>query len=248
MNLCYSSIDEVWPDFNKKIKKKKVSDPICDLYEKNDAQINKYATNNFNKSRFQKDETSQRLFHQPEQRKNDVTIEPEQNKYNVMIDPEQNKYDIELEGAPLSGSEFEKQFNLINPSNKSEYNDEDVKKIISEVHQPSKTLKDYRFNNEIDEENTSEKPLIYDHNLGNIKPELYDHKSQYIRPELHKPQPEYLGRYHKDFDDFIYDKISNNKSNSLAVLDIILYIASGIILIFLLEQFVRIGTQLSQRY
>lgn len=226
MNLSYSSIDEVWPDFNKKPKKKKISDPICDLYEKNDAKIHKYAVNDFNKARFQKNENSHRLSHPKD----------------VVIEPEQNKYDINNNPPPIS-SEFEKQFEISNESQKNEYDDDDITKIMSKIDSESKSFNDYRFDNS-----------QFDHSSQ----EIYDHEPQYIKPESHiRPEsrqrwqqtipPENYYRYKesKDFDDFIYDKISTTKSNSTAILDIILYIVSGIILIFLMEQFIRIGSHFS---
>lgn len=232
--LSYSAIDEVWPDFNKKpVKKKKIGDPICNLYENNDDQLAKYASNNFNKAKFQRNESnllSQQRVSKPK---------------NLYVEPEQNKYDI-TSGAPYIESEFEKQFALsdVPSTNKHTYDDDDVKMIINE--HMAKTDTDLIDNNlgknYTHDENTYEKNTDY------IFDESSENKYHQIKPLYTIPEEQNnKNKYYKNFDDYIDEKtkISAIKSNKFAILDIILYIVSGIILIFLLEQFVRIGTLLN---
>jgi hypothetical protein len=69
-------------------------------------------------------------------------------------------------------------------------------------------------------------------------------KDEFYNPprEERFPEDERKGHhYFDDYDDYNEYHTMKKKFNNIQILDLILYVVSGIILIFLMEQFVRIG-------
>jgi hypothetical protein len=187
----YSSLEEVWGDSftssgkTKKEKRKKVVDPICDLYQMgnssgyNDTDLINYTNNYFEKY----DKT-------PYQRTMNDNIQENVQDDNVMP----KRYPRE---RPV------REVTIID--DKQTY---DVSSDIDEQEQ------------EQDQDQEESKP-----------------KNRYISKPKAKPTEKFLpSRYFHDDDDE-----PDNSTTNVAFIDLLLYVISGVILIFVMEQFVKIG-------
>jgi hypothetical protein len=222
-NTGYATLDEAWGDISGKKKKKKVNqDPICDLYEMkgNSSSYNETDLINYNYNK----NKSQRTYNDKQETKN----------VNINIDEANNN---------LPKSLFEKQFEISHPQS-------------FEMDNPReymvKTSCESKSNNRDDEGDyvyEDEKPKTYQETKQETKHKPKETYYDYTDTEDEQPrqpkrvikQERYL--YEDDEDDYYNERINSRRStkSSNMYLDIILYILSGIILIFLLEQFVRIG-------
>lgn len=193
----YSTLEEVWGETfhpaqkSKKDKKKKVHDPICELYEMgnnngyNDNDIVNYANNYFekyDKTQFQRsmnDDNTQSVDVVHGQQRQPSGQERERPLREVAISNERSMYDV------------------------SEQDD---------VVESTKPRRKEAF----------QQPL----------------PTRYFVDKPHHSQKGNKHHLHEDSDD---DDVETSPSSGFAFIDLILYIISGIILIFMMEQFVKIG-------
>jgi hypothetical protein len=192
----YSSIEEVWGEplsqssKTKKEKRKKIVDPICELYEMGN-------NNGFNE--------------------NDLVNYA--NNYFERQDKEKNR-------------EFQKTMNDYvsthpTPSTNS-YREKPERHVVFEHG------KDY-YDVVDNDENIDDMAEIRDHVQTNQKTEQ---PPAYVKQEMsYTPST----RYGKGIDIDDIEEFESPKSSSFAFIDLLLYIVSGIILIFVMEQFVKIG-------
>jgi hypothetical protein len=194
----YSSLDEVWGEtFNptqkpKKEKKKKVHDPICELYEMGnnngygDNDIVSYANNYFEKY--------------------------DKTPYQRSMNNDRTQPDDVLPGH--SGQSMQSR--------------QDRERPVREV-----AISNDRSVYDVSEE---------DDIVERTKPARKEAFQQSLPTRYFVDKPQHSNKSNKhhveDSDD---DDVETSPSNGFAFIDLILYIISGIILIFVMEQFVKIG-------
>lgn len=192
----YSLIEEVWgSEFYGKSKKKKIADPLCDLYAQskmNDMQN----TQLFQRSTLPLKDTQKRISREPEKTVRDS----------------------------IQHSLFEKQFDLTLPS---------------------------MFADKCDQNETNENPYTFENN--NIVQEQkyiydYDNNNNTITDEEQNNITECVNTTDNKSEHFKHNFYEENYNNNqtVKILDLILYIVSGIFLIFVLETFVKIGIHLQK--
>lgn len=268
MSLWYSSIDEVYPDFNSKKKKKKYNDPICDLY--NSRNSNNSLRNSTNPAGYNQPQWDKAMSKNPDNKVGfeAPTVQPQQatslpQKTTNWVEPEDNRYDISM-GAPIKSSEFEKQFQISQPMQQNEYSDDDVKKIMNTVSDDSNPefLQDYRleernisrdyYPQETDKTsyesvggpngplgvNNSYRPIQSETRFvpseSNYYPTTFsESRHQFVQPNK---LDEYVARTRGEF---------KSNHNKFPILDVILFAIAGVILIYIMEQFVRLGMLLA---
>lgn len=197
----YSLIEEVWgSEFYGKTKKKKLSDPLCDLYAQskmNDMQQSQI----FQRSTLPLKDTQKKVSREPEKTIRDS----------------------------IQHSLFEKQFDLTLPSmfadkcDKTEIN-ESPNFENNNIIQEQKYIYDY--DNDHDQNLITEEEQL---NLSECTNDDFKENSEHFRHNLYEEnQKDYM----------------NNQT--VKILDLILYIVSGIFLIFVLETFVKIGIHLQK--
>jgi hypothetical protein len=237
-NNNYCSIEDAWgslvtPQKPEKKKKKKVRDPICELYDMstsgnyNDLDIirasNTMGYDRYNKSKYQKDRQAGR------ERDKYVSIDASSFDDHTPLYEQKASDDMSLEkqfessayGAQCSKSkirmpDFESHFNPLSRSDEDEVVDREVEESEADYNEFKDLLKKKMHDSENDEDDE-------------------DYEVQ------HEKLQNSLKQKNNIEEQFIDDNLYNNRRQSMAYLDIILYIVSGIILIFLMEQFVKIG-------
>jgi hypothetical protein len=239
-NTGYATLDEAWGDISgKKNKKKKVNqDPICDLYEMkgNSSSYNETDLVNYNYNK----NKSQRSYNDKPETK------------NVNIDTSSNSY--EATNTNLPKSLFEKQFEISHPQsfemdNPREYmvktgcesnsnNRDDEGDYIYEDEKPKykPNPKIYQEQETYQETRPKQKPKETYYDYTDTETDTEDERPRYAKKNI--KQERYV---YDDEEEYNYKRSNRSNKSSNMYLDIILYILSGIILIFLLEQFVRIG-------
>lgn len=269
LNTSYCTIEEAWGDLTGKSKKdsskkkRYQQDPICDLYERKanappytETDLVKFANEFYDKSRYQRTMKTQPTSQE--------SVEREPSPKNLVIQQERSKYDISNDTL------FEKQFELnlppmydggecpnipssVSSNVTSEEGRIENKTLAENISSVFKTFvkpeedvyigKDTRM--PVYNENTNYN--IY--NTRDVAHEEYQHYPPYTAQENYNTRGEYrdIGNEYRPSSNFKYfddtrqfQKLKKKHSN-IEILDIILYIVSGIILIFLMEQFVRIG-------
>lgn len=226
INTSYSSIEEAWadsylsPSLQKKQKKKKtmekpnqVTDPICDLYEMG--------------SHYPEDDIVSYA--------NKFYDKHEKAKYQkaLMRDREKNPKVVEIDvsddmpyGAPTNR-------NLL--VNKQHVDNEDQRvnsrRYIDDEDYDTKVKKIYNYP-EIDDDDASESSSEYDFNEKPSQKQL-----RKLPPLNSQERDKILYDTTEYYDDDGFQK----KVEAFSYFDLILYILSGIILIFMMEQFVKLG-------
>jgi hypothetical protein len=195
----YSSLDEVWGEtFNptqkpKKEKKKKVHDPICELYEMgnnngyNDNDIVNYANSYFEKY--------------------------DKTPYQRSMNNDRNQPDDVLPGQSR----------------------QQVSQVSQERERP---LREVTISNDRSMYDVSEEDDITER----TKPTRKEAFQQSLPTRYFVDKPQHSNKNNKHHvDDSDDEDVETSPSNGFAFIDLILYIISGIILIFMMEQFVKIG-------
>lgn len=256
-NTGYATIDEAWGDISGKKKKKKVTqDPVCDLYEMKGNSSSYSETDlvnyNYDKSRYQ------RTYKDTPESK---TIDTD-DSYGYGSSAGVNS------GTMVPTSLFEKQFEVRHPQSfemecptdymvkqtKNKLYDETDDNYAPEPrsrappqgpHQgppngASQAPPHVSQSQSGPPPSTQAKERFYNYHEDD-RPYYSKYENRYMEEKDEKDEED-----ENDNDEYYERKNSKNdrksKNNpSLVYLDIILYILSGIILIFLLEQFVRIG-------
>lgn len=247
-NTGYASIEEAWGDLTKKKKKKSNQDPICDLYESKGNTSAYTETDlinyNYDKSRYQR------------------TVKDKPIKMHVDVNKDQDNY----ESKQLPNSIFEKQFELRHPNS---FDMEDPTEfMVSSCPAATSAFKrsdkpDRVYDDEVvrlkqkgvmpppeEEEEDDEvfqeyfpKPRDAPSCKFPEEEEPTRNNTSYRRAGREKFH-DYDDDYEDDEDMYFRKK---KKKTSYIYLDVLLYVLSGIILIFLLEQFVKIGIHLQQQ-
>lgn len=252
-------------DSNKKKKIVPPNDPICDLYEAksnstsyNETDLVRFANeyyDKYDKSKYQRNMKTQSMASEE--------IEREESPKSLVINKDQSRYQVTSENKRNpSNALFEKQFEMNLPPL---YDGSDCPLIGN-----SKKMNDYH-NNEINEEqymkpkyspqehvstiySEHSPPAIYSEHYDSdeedhiVESEYKMRSQQEQRRFKNKNNVSYSeeektknNRYFDDYDDSNSYHVMKKKYNHIQIFDLILYVISGIILIFLLEQFVRIG-------
>lgn len=236
-NYGYAPLNEVWGDMSGKKKKKSKSppqDPICDLYEMkgnssaySETELVNYV---YDKAR------NQRTYNDKQPRSGSV----------VVVDQEE-VYD----SKPLPKSLFESQFDIKHPGN---FDMEDPKEYMVRACSASRDDEGEYFEDEAPKKkvyNRQWEQPAYDSDIEDERPKRVA-KESFYEEEEERPAPrktytkQERRRYIDETDDeYVSGPVPKNKQKQskprYVYLDILLYVLSGIILIFLMEQFVRIG-------
>lgn len=239
--MNYATIDEAWGDLSGTLKKKKnkTKDPICELYEQ---KVNSSAysqldlVNNANaeyeKSRYQR--TMRPL-------PNSEETEREPRTKKVDINPYKKYYDIsstDTSDSKGSDSIFEKQFEIKHPklfdSDYEQVDQEECKKKKYYDIIEDRQDRDPYYASVTAEEHA--RPRRHYDDEDDLEEYVYKRQGPKPSPSRPKKGQAYFEEY---LDDVGYGY--KDKKPKLMYVDIMLYLISGIILIFLLEQFVQIG-------
>lgn len=227
----YASLMEAWgtSDLSEKIKKdgrkkKQVQDAVCDLLNTtssyDDTDLVKFANSYYDKTGFQRTMKNLQSTYEETQRQ----LSPKQ----VIINDE----NIQTENA-LFESQFENNLPILydKPKQKKNQFSTDSENISNNgCNTGNETLNSETLNNDSDNDNDNDNDF-YEENL-----EKYYNINKFKRNN----------KKHRNYRDNSLEYFENySKYNSnLNILDLILYVISGIILIFLMEQFVKIGINL----
>lgn len=246
-NNNYCSIEDAWgslvmPPSSKpdKKKKKKVRDPICELYDMSTSgnyneldmirATNVMGYDRYNKSKYQKDRQGGR------EKEKYVSIDASSFDDHVPLYEQKPSDDISLEkqfesaayGAQCSKSkirmpDLESHFNPLTRSDEDEVVENEVEESEADYNEFKNLLKKKMTTTESD------------HAPGDMpadeETERPSRENDYERNNIRKIEEQ-----------FINDSYGRrSRPSNMAFLDIILYIVSGMILIFLMEQFVKIG-------
>ena len=255
-NYAYAELSEVWGNDmtnkrNKKNKKVPQQDPICDLYESKQSS-NAYSETELVNYAYDKSRNQRTYKNVPERKSVDVY-------------KDQDDY----EAKPLPKSLFEKQFEVRQPQ---DFDVEDPKEYmvrtckgendyeLTKRYENEEIIQKPRLRTTQEQESDFEEYLPQEKPKKPTRQEYYytstesdeNEEPEYMPPPPRKVRQERKKRYVEPETDYESDyeeeyqmkKPRNKKKNGLAFLDILLYVLSGIILIFLLEQFVKIGINL----
>lgn len=248
MNTGYATIEEAWGDMSGRRKKKKTSqDPICDLYETKGSS-SAYTETDLVNYAYDKNRT-QRTYNDRQETK------------KVVVHHDAEVY----EAKQLPNSLFEKQFDIRHPGN-FEMDDPKDYMIRSCPSSSSRSHAreddgDYAYDDEdakrraaLEVSARERDPVVEETRAraprGEREParrETYysnDTDDEYEPPRRRRAERVFQEDDSSDVEHEYkaYARKYSEKSRSKFVyLDMILYVLSGIILIFLLEQFVRIG-------
>lgn len=256
-NSNYCSIEDAWGSLTdlhtrtEKKRRKKTKEPICNFYNSNtnydDLEMirNVNDSDRYTKSRYQKHQQSKR----------------EKNKKYVMIDatdpdfvplyernqPADTTLDKQfynaMEGAQCSRTslrlpDFESHFNPLtdNTINEDEEEQDDYKQFKHLLEKKG-----------IQEDNNENEYSDDDEYNSDVKPRslLSPSFNETLSPS-YAPSSFNINKMDRSNDDPLMEDFVNEKSENSKYLDIILYMISGVILIFVMEQFVKIGLLLQQ--
>jgi hypothetical protein len=266
-NNGYASLDEVWGDITGRKKKKKTQqDPICDLYEMkgsssaySETDLLNYAYDKTRSQRTAKDNT-------PKPTKQYVDIEKEQDNYESKQLPNSLfEKQFEIRHPQNFDMDDPREYMVRSCPSKNTrddegddvYDDEVVRRQSPPQTQPQqqqqqqplqqRKLQTQEYLVTQDESprasryTKQEQPIYSDDETDEedyvepVQPERRQHKTRQERKKR-------IYHYDDDIEEEYYSSMFKKPPSTRHVyLDIILYILSGIILIFLLEQFVRIG-------
>lgn len=253
-NTGYASIEEAWGSITEKKKKKKQQDPICDLYEMK-GSANAYSDTDLMNYAYDKSRSQRPVNNKPEVK-------------SIVIPPPKEDGD-----SPLPNSLFEQQFDIRHSGSFEAEDPTDYMVRACSAPKSKKVTDEYEYDMPSHRQTQQEvvyRPTYQDKHTEpeyiyrqtaqesrkkNIRPQYIDESEsehdvedeEPIYIKKHKVRQERKPReiyYEEDAEDEYQYRRPIKEKPKLFYLDIILYILSGIILIFLLEQFVRIGVNM----
>ena len=235
--MNYSTIEEAWGDLSGRKKKKKTQvDPICELYNQQ-TELTNLASEIYQKQAKKTSSSFEDAFAPVMTVKtNEPTVQEttrNMEEYTVPLERyTRSSDDNENYDKPIyQENRYIETPRCREPENNPRYREPDT--IAKPIYQETR----YR------EPNTIVKP-IYQENRYSEPP------VKYIYPAPQECKQD-INNYYYSKQEYIPQLIDNYneykpvKSN-LPILDVILYIISGIILIFLMDQFIRIGISMKQ--
>ena len=239
MNTAYCTIDEAWGDLinkdnkdAKKRRKKPPTDPICELYESkanssyNDVDLVRYANEVYekpDKSRYQRSMRPLPLTYEEEE---NVSRQPQPALTNV-------KENIKRYNStrPESTTLFEKQFEIKLPAL---YDGGSCSVTQEDSVEPEHDWA-------VEEEDFD---TYQSYQIPKARPvRRHPRKESFQTKQERFIFPDEENMYTDNENTMGYNNLQKRYAN-IQMLDIILYIISGIILIFLMDQFVKIGMSL----
>lgn len=246
----YCSIEDAWGNLTGKVekkKKKRMKDPICELYDMSSngayddldlVQAANMGYDRYNKSKYQKDRQAGR----------------EREKF-VHIDATDARNHVPLyeQGTKNDDIDLDKQF--YSSMAEAQCSRSNIKLPDLESHfDPITSNQEEEEDEEDDDYKEFQKILKKKHHDDDGETEADDDSNEHPRNLLAPapgPAPMRMRNRHlrdRDFDineNFLDSlPVRNSSSSHSPYLDLMLYIVSGIILIFVMEQFVKIGVML----
>jgi hypothetical protein len=249
-NIGYAEISEAWGDLSgKSKKKKKQQDPICDLYETkgsssaySEIDLINYS---YDKNKYQRTvrDKPKELNFESKQLPNSLFEQQFDVKHPQQFDldsSEQDRYEKSCDSTVEHKRSDDRQDYKRQPSTEQEYEYEPKQdyKSTKQSRQPS-TEQEYEY--EPRQEYIYQEKEQYD--TDSSEQERYYSRQKRNSSRQESPRQERRNYYTSDeydSDDYI-ERPKRHKKQKFVYLDILLYVLSGIILIFLLEQFVKIG-------
>ena len=232
-NPGYSSIEDAWGSLNpitQKKKKKKTKDVVCDLYELgqnngNYDELEMVRAANYNKSRYQRDRAASR----------------EGAKYVNINAADMHEAGDELAPVFDKDSIIETQFMTAAHEAQCSSKPTPLPEFKSHFTDDYESLFKPLISNDEDDEDTNEYQ-----EFKNILEKRVGPAPAPAPPARSSTNIVSAGGYEKPgdrmyFEEEFMDLRPSSKSIETGILDILLYIVSGIILIFMMEQFVKIG-------
>lgn len=265
-NTGYATIEEAWGDITKKKKKKPQQDPICDLYEMkgnssaySETDLVNYS---YDKSKYQRTQKDQPV-------KKHVNVDLDQDNYESRQLPN-SLFEKQFEVRHPQSFDMEDPKDYMvracqAPVHKRDdkkddiYDDEEVKKKKKHIPVQQEHYYDESDSEEVFQEylrkptpsSHKTKEYIYQEARKETYTDTEDEEEDQPRHNIRQERSTRQERqYHTDTEDESYYEVERpirrKKKSQFVYFDILLYILSGIILIFLLEQFVRIGIHMQQ--
>jgi hypothetical protein len=243
-NNNYCSIEDAWGNLVPKKKKKRSKDPICELYDMSTSSnydelemlqaANSIEFDRYNKAKYQKDRQASR------EKPKYVQIDATEDREYVPLYKQKSSEDSELDqqfASSMQGAQCSKT-NIKMPDFESHFN--------PLTEQDDETRETFDAESEVDYKE-------FKHILDKNKPTPADVQEPYSDNEDDDEPPQRRPMrkirdvdVNESFMDSIYNGKTTGKASSMAFLDLLLYIVSGMILIFVMEQFVKIGVMLQQ--
>jgi hypothetical protein len=247
---AYATLEEAWgSNFDdKKRKKKTISDPICGLYAQNSMPDN---YNDYSKVRFQRStlpqKSSQGEYREPELRvtsnkpiQNNLFEKQFQTSLPDLYDEKCSQINTNIMGTKIKDlnnketgiveqQKYIYDYPIVEPEG---YGDA---MVSSEFNGSTIDIFNKKNNyNDFVEEETENCEVVQEEVRHRITPEESLNKRYPIPEETY---------HHKFFEE--EKETIKSKNNTIKMLDLMLYIISGIILIFIMDQFVKIGIQMN---
>ena len=236
----YCTIDEAWGDLRAKKSSKRVKqqDPVCELYNNDDVELVKFANEYYDKTRYQRNSKAQQhTFEEHEREAPTRNVHIKKNLPSKYVAKDQNctlfEKQFEMKLPPMHEELMEEDFEVRGVGEESDLRDlRDSRDLRKETRGESRgygDLRDSRDSRDLrdlrdlrDYSGVSEETRRRERYIDEERDEDYNYKSPFVTGE----------------------EVIRKSYSNLHILDVILYVVSGIILIFLLEQFVRIGMNL----
>lgn len=267
INTNYCTIDEAWGDLtgskSKKDpprRKKPPHDPICELYEAkantsfNETDLVRFANeyyDKFDKAKYQRNMRTQSMAFE--------NVEREPTPKSLVIKNNQSNYEATSPKKSPNKTLFEKQFEIKLPplydgGECPVINNDTTNRVNEEwnSYQPMGTIQEFHTTH--DKYVSSETKLDDEYSDDDVDEEMMDIPYQKRKPTRgERPRCRQESRayaeterrgYFDDYEESLPLHAMKKQYNNIHMLDLILYVVSGIILIFLMEQFVRIGINL----
>ena len=272
INTNYSNLEDVWgSDFEKPHKKKAskpVIDPLCNLYAKRNAKLDKkkkyslplndeylHRYSLFNEKNTQEDEMYygyeddqfNRLVNDKRRKKAELLIDAEEELEAKCLDlnfkkekKQKNKVHFNIEPEDEDDEYLQNAIQQESDEESTNLNDK-FEKIYSNVYEETDDENDYNEENDDNDENCTN-TTVYQEKIIEYKNPIESEDTVLINKEL-------LQRNKNLQKELLLNLNNSNEINDERhYLDLMIYILSGIILIFMMEQFIQIGMRIKNPY
>ncbi len=253
-NIGYAEITEAWGDLSgKSKKKKKQQDPICDLYEMKGA-YSEMDLVNYDKNKYQrmvrdkpiKKSADELDNYESKQLPNSLFEKQFELKHPQNFDMEDPK-EYMVRSCEQKNTPTRQDYSQNDLYDQTEQESYEYSK--PKPRQSTQEYPEYQKSRQFNQEHPKIKQEYMVSDNESHQEYVYEDKEQYnsdTESEYYVPRrkiKQERRKYYEDSDnEYDYPEIHKKpKKQKFVYLDILLYVLSGIILIFLLEQFVKIG-------